>query len=1172
MYCPKCQFENTDGAKFCNECGNSLIPKPQVNTAVPIIESERKRITALFSDLSGYTAMTEQLDPEEVKEITSRIFDGATAIIKRYDGFIERFAGDGFLALFGVPRAHGDDPIRAIQAAREVHQFVEKGLSPWYEIKVGRSLSMHSGINTGLAITAGVDPEKGTQGATGMAINIAARLSDLASDREILVGPDTYRASRAHFAFKPLKAAKVKGKLEPVPIFKVISKEALASRMGTDRQVFSEMIGRDQDLEKLELQVMKLVNGEGSIVNIIGEAGIGKSRLIAELKQQDLMKKVTLLEGKTVSIGRNLSFHLVIDLLKHWARIGKDDEERRAFDKLETAVRNVHPKEMHEVVPFVAVLMGMKLPERYGERLKGIEGEALEKLIQKNVRALLTKAAELTPLVLVAEDLHWADTSSIELLESLFRLTETQRILFVNLFRPAYRKTGDHILEIVKEKFPENNCEIVLEPLDERTSEALINNMLHIGGPHHPVTDQIVKRAGGNPFFIEEVVRSLIDEGAIVLKDGLFQVTDKMDTIIVPHTINDVLMARIDRLEEKTRNLVKVASVIGRTFFYRIVSDVAVDVKDIDKRLGYLKETQLIRERTRMDEIEYLFKHALAQEVAYESILLHKRKELHLQVADSIESVFEERLHEFYGMLAFHYSMGEDEEKAAVYLIKAGEEALKSSASSEAINYYQEGLRLYLKKHGGDSDPVRLALLEKNIALAFFNKGQHIHALEYFDSALERWGVKSSRNKIVAAFGFLRDILSLIANLYLPSKKTKMTPDKHDNEFFDLHYKRAILLVYVDPKRSFVEFVKGLRILNKFNITEIENGVGMWMSSSLIFSWAGISHKISKKALEYAKDLINKDDVKEILYYEFFDLLHKFFTGNWHHVKIYDRTLVDLNLRIGEFWLASTYIVFHGFIKIDQGLFREAEALIDKLSEIWEDYRNQDAREYQCSLKIKLLMESRKLKDALFEANAGIAFQKENERELAILYYFGFKSIIQIFLERIDSAEESLSQADELISRIDAVAPLYIGTSLIGRFLYDLRRLEQAFLFNDHSEIAKYQKHARKSGKRALKNSTKYRADRTEVLRLMGIYCWLTGKQDMAVKWWRSSIEEGERLGAKIGLARTCMEIGRRFLEEKSNYHELNNTTAEEYLEKARVLFEEMDLQWDLNEVDRIAV
>ena len=322
MKCPNCLIELTEEANFCLKCGHELDAIKQSPKPVP--EAERKRITALFTDLSGYMAMAEKLDPEEVKEITSNIFNGVRRVVYKYEGFIERFAGDGVLALFGIPRAHEDDPIRAVRAAREIHKFVE-ALSPRYEIQVGRALLMHSGINTGLSVTADVDAEKGTHGVTGDAINVAARLSDLATSGTILVGAETYKAAKRHFIFEVLQSTKIKGKSESISIYKLISAKAPVALKRDNRTVSSDMVGRDKELDRLELQVLKAVNGEGSVVNVIGEAGIGKSRLIAELKNREVMKRVTLLEGRAISFGRNLSFHPVIDLLKQWAGISEDD-------------------------------------------------------------------------------------------------------------------------------------------------------------------------------------------------------------------------------------------------------------------------------------------------------------------------------------------------------------------------------------------------------------------------------------------------------------------------------------------------------------------------------------------------------------------------------------------------------------------------------------------------------------------------------------------------------------------------------------------------------------------------------------------------------------------------------------------------------------------------------
>jgi len=528
MKCPKCRHENPEDAKFCQECGNRLIAGPEAVRTSSIPDAERKRVTALFSDLSGYTAITEKLDPEEVKELTSKIFDGVRDVVTKYEGSIERFSGDGVLALFGVPKAHEDDPIRAIHAAMEIHKLVDS-LSPQYQAKIGLPLSMHSGVNTGLAVTADVDPQKGTHGVTGDAVNVAARLGDLASANEILVGPDTHRAAQNYFTFQSLKPTKVKGKSESIPIYKVLSEKAVTAGIRQEMQVSSEMVGRDQELAKLELHILKAVNGQGSVVNVFGEPGVGKSRLLAELRQRDVISRVSFLEGRSISIGKNLSFHPVIDLYKQWARINEDDTQTQASNKLETAIRRVCGDEVDEVFPFVATMMGMKLSGKHSQRVEGIEGEALEKLILKNVRELLIRSTELIPIVIVMEDLHWADTTSLKLLESLFPLAQTHRVVFINVFRPGYWQEDDRKIETLPEWLPEVDfAEIAIKPLDRQMGEALVNNMLQVKGLAHSVKQQIIDRAGGNPFFMEEIVRSLIDEGAIVRTNGTFQVTERL--------------------------------------------------------------------------------------------------------------------------------------------------------------------------------------------------------------------------------------------------------------------------------------------------------------------------------------------------------------------------------------------------------------------------------------------------------------------------------------------------------------------------------------------------------------------------------------------------------------------------------------------------------------------
>lgn len=1192
MICPKCQNENAESSKFCAECGYLLAPISKATPRVPSfdekldkiqrylpkgltekilaqrgkIEGERKQVTVMFCDMEGFTSMTEKFGPEEAYSFMDRVYEILIRKVHEYEGTVNEMTGDGILALFGVPIALEDAPQRALRSALSIHNEIDnfnetqKNIAP---------IKMRVGIHTGPVIMGSLGNDLRVEfKAVGDTVNLASRMEGLAEPGTTYVTEDTFKLTEGLFRFKDLGKRKIKGKKEAVPVYKLLSakKSVYRPRLGMERIIYSDMVGRDKELYKLELQVLKAINGEGSIVNIIGEAGIGKSRLLAELRKLEVIKRVSMFEGRAISTGQNLSFYPIIDLVKHWARIGEDDNRATAISKLEIAIGRVCPKEIDEILPFVATLMGMKLSGRYYERIKGIEGEALEKLMQKVVRDLLIKASARRTLVIVAEDLHWSDASTIEFMESLFRLVETQRIVFINVFRPDYLETSDRIVKIIRERLPVYYTEIVLGPLEDRTSETLINNMLKIKSLPRSVRDQIIERAAGNPFFIEEVVRSFIDDGIVVLKDEGFEVTDKIETVIIPQTINDVLMSRIDRLEDKTRNLIKVASVIGRNFFYKILVDVANTVDDMDYRLSYLKEIQLIKERKRMEELEYLFKHALAQEAAYQSILNQKRMDLHLKVADSIENVFREKLPEFYGMLAYHYSQGENLDKAEEYLIKAGKEALRAAASTEALHYYQQGLKLYLKKYKTATDLEKLAKFEKNIALAFFNKGHYENALKYYDVVLVRWGEKSPKSKIITCARLIYYLLNVIANLFLPIGKGRRAPSKKINEIFDLSYKRAIILVYSDHNRCFFETLRIMKELNKFDITKVENGVGMWMSASGIFSWAGIFPNLSKKILDYAAKVIDKENNKELLYYNFFKLLYNYLYGNWSDIKEYDEKLIDANLRIGEFWHTSNYITFHGYIKVDQGAFKEVEKIISRLSEIYKVYNNEYARHCQYSLKIKLLIKIRKLYEAQIEADEGFLFMSQTGKEIDILYYFGLRALIQILLKDINGAKELLLQANELVSKKTRIPPYYISSYLLAQFLFDLYLLEESVLSDNKLNISECRKNACQSGKNALRNSQKYAPDKTEIFRLVGRYYWLNGNQHKAVRWWNSSIREGERVKAQVECARSYLEISKRLIEEKSRIHELNGARADDYLLKARAHFEGLDLQLDLND------
>ena len=1188
MKCPICHTNNKNTANFCNECGFDLknykhinsaagkglkpytpefrtekLPTPQVS-----FEGERKLVTVLFTEISNYSYLIEKLSPEDVHQIMDGFFHILLTEINKYQGTINQFTGNGIIAMFGAPSTvenHARNSCMAALAAQSSVKNYAKTLNPKFDI----SFKIRIGLNSGPVVVGSIgDDLRYDYTAFGDTTYLAFIIQNAAKPGSILLSHSTYKRVFDNFSFISLEPFSHKGKSAPIKIYE-LKQNVPGFPSFTRRKISSVLVGRNEEMIKLKLHLLKVINGEGSIINVVGEPGVGKSRLISELKKQDAVKKVALLEGRAVAFGKNLSFHPIINLLKNWAKISENDHPVESLKKLETSIWGVCLHQTSEIFPFVATLMGLRLSGEHLEKVNDIEGEALEKLIINSVRNLLIKSAQTSPLILILEDMHWADTSTIEFVESLLPLVKTNRILFINIFRPGYVGTSELFLKKFKKLYPENHTQISLWPLNRNCCEKLVANLINMKDLPLSVREQIIDRANGNPFFTEEIVRSIIDAGAALLKNGLFETTSKINELVIPQTISDVIMSRIDRLDEKTKNLIIIASVIGRSFFYRILTDIIHPEEDIDKNLLLLKEAQLIFERKRIGEREYLFKHALTQEVVYESILYKKRIYLHLQVAASIEHLFNDKLYEFYGVLAYHYGKGENLGKAEEYLIKAGEESLKSSASSEALNCFQEALNLYLNKYGDNADQKKIAMLEKNIGLAYYNKGSFVNALEHFDIVLERSGYGSPKGRFYKMFRLVCDISILLAKLYLPLKQSKRKPTERDNFIFDVFQKRGIALIYLDTERFFFENISFIRKMTRFDIKQINTGVYSFCSSSGIFSLTGLSFNISNRILKSSKKLIEKDDIKELLCYEFYKFFHNEMSGNWFGCEGYDEKLVTLNLKQGRAWLAATYILLQGLLKIEQGFFSQAEKLAEKLNEIWEVYEYQNAKGLRYFLMITLLLKRRNFKSAKIVLEEGISFQKEIGEELGHLHYLGIEAILQILQKDHNGAKYSLEQAKEIATRKGRVIPFYKSSYIMGLFLFDLSLLEKSILSKDHSNISKQKKRTFASAKKALKTANKCALDKTEALKLMGTFFWLINRQKKALKYWQESITVGEKMGSFVELSRTYFEVGKRLLEDGSKQKKLNGIGPEEYLNKAGNIFEDLGLQWDLEQLKR---
>jgi tetratricopeptide (TPR) repeat protein len=501
-------------------------------------------------------------------------------------------------------------------------------------------------------------------------------------------------------------------------------------------------------------------------------------------------------------------------------------------------------------------------------------------------------------------------------------------------------------------------------------------------------------------------------------------------------------------------------------------------------------------------------------------------------------------------------------------MLKAGKDALKASASSEALNYYQETLNIYMRKCGETADPEKIAMLEKNIAVALFNKGQYVAADEHFVNALSFYGEKFPRSKLAVFLKFSRGFLSFLIHLYMHRLFKNRVPTKSDSENINLLYKKNTALIVIDPKRMFVESFYWLDRLLRFNLRGIENGVGILSMSGAAFSYSGVSFRLSRKVLEFVEDKVDRNDIKSVLYYELPKVIFYFFFGEWDEIGEYDEKMVEQNIRIGELFYSSSYILVFGQAAIKWGDLSKALALAGKIFEIADVYENDNAKAAYYWFNTQLLLKFRKLQEAYREAEEGIQFTKKTGFQP---YYFSlcaFKAKIALFWGNAREAEEIIDYLSKIESGIN-MPPYILYTYLLSWFSLDLFRLEESKIAGDKIRYSIFKKSALKIGKKAFNNVKGNAENHVEIMKLMGEYYWMTGRQAIALKWWRKGIKKGRMLGAKLDLSRLYMNAGQRLCEEKSRYREIIGMSGEELLDTAREMFAEMNLQWDLERLDQ---
>jgi class 3 adenylate cyclase/tetratricopeptide (TPR) repeat protein len=710
--CPHCGKPLPAAARFCSICGGGIgeIPVPEKQAPEP--GGERKQVAVLFSDLSGYTAISEKLDPEEVREIVTRILAEVSRIIVRYEGLIEMFVGDAVMAVFGVPKAHEDDSVRAIKAAREIHEMMEK-ISPDLEEKVGSRLSMHTGINTGLVVTGEVDPDKGLLGVSGDTVNIASRLQGLAKSGEILVGEVTYRQAESYFNFEEMEATTLKGRVQPVKVYKVICRKERPFKFRRLSGLRADLIGRRAEMDRLRGAIELLKRGEGAIFVLSGGAGTGKTRLVEEFKNSLNLNEVQWREGRAYSYSQNIPYYPLIDLLNGAFRIEDEDPPEVVRYKIESGITYLIGEEKG-VVPYIGSLYALSYPE-----VEGIGPDFWRTRLTEAARTVLTALTQRAPTIICLEDLHWADPSSVDLLRSIL-LASSCPSLFLCIYRPPFRLFTDVEPNSIGKYFQE----IRLLDLSQSETEGMIESLLNSDQIPVELRRFAQEKVGGNPFYIEELMNSLVEAKVLIRESGRWKISGSITDADIPSTIQGVISARIDRLESKAKRVLQEASVIGKAFPYELLKKVTDVGPGVDSCIAILVHHDFIRKRSAQPEIEYVFKHALIQEVVYGGLLRKDRQAIHERVAVLMENLFKDRLTEFHETLAFHYARGQSLDRALDYLLKSGEKCSNKYSVEEAHKYYREAYHSLLEK-GVDSETKKCILVDLILrwSLVFYYRG-----------------------------------------------------------------------------------------------------------------------------------------------------------------------------------------------------------------------------------------------------------------------------------------------------------------------------------------------------------------------------------------------------------------------------------------------------------------
>jgi class 3 adenylate cyclase/tetratricopeptide (TPR) repeat protein len=699
LSCPSCRASNPPANKFCNECGAALhsgtaaaqftspetyTPKhlaEKILTSKSALEGERKQVTVLFADLKGSMELLADRDPEEARKILDPVLEHMMEAVHRYEGTVNQVMGDGIMALFGAPLTHEDHAVRACYSALRMQESVKK-YAEGVQKTEGIPIQIRVGVNSGEVVVRSIGSDlKMDYTAVGQTTHLAARMEQMAMPGSIMITADTLQLAEGYVQVKSLGLVNVKGMNEPVEVHEVTGAGLARSRLqAAAARGLTRFVGRDAETEQLRKALEQAQAGHGQVVGVVGEPGVGKSRLFFEFIHSHRIQGWLILESGSVSYGKATAYLPVTDLLKAYFAIEDRDDVRKIREKVTGKLLTLD-KSLEPTLPAFLALLNVTVED---EHWQSLDPPQRRQRTLDAVKRLLLRESQVQPLVLVFEDLHWIDSETQAVLDSLVESLPTARMLLLVNYRPEYQHSWGS-----KTYY----SQLRIDPLPPENVGQLLQALLGEDANLEMLKHLLIERTEGNPFFLEESIRALVETKVLQGDRGNYRLTRPIESTQVPATVQAVLAARIDRLPAEDKRLLQSAAVIGKDVPFALLQAIAdLSEEDLRRSLAHLQTGEFLYETSLFPEPEYTFKHALTYEVAYGSLLQERRRTHHARIVEAVEKLYADRLPEHVERLAHHALRGELREKAVDYLRQAGGKAAARSALPDARVWFEQAL------------------------------------------------------------------------------------------------------------------------------------------------------------------------------------------------------------------------------------------------------------------------------------------------------------------------------------------------------------------------------------------------------------------------------------------------------------------------------------------------